>query len=74
MALVFTLYTDKALQDPVRTTIVRPDGTLRIIPIPAPKAYGDPAFTYYLKETTIPDTYESDDMVYVVTVEKKRRQ
>ncbi len=67
---VFTLYTDKALQDPVRTTIVQPDGTLRIIPIPAPKTFGDPGFTYYLKETTIPDTYESDDMVYVVTVEK----
>ena len=67
---VFTLYTDKELQDPVRTSTVRPDGTLRILPIPAPKAYGDPAFTYYLKETKVPDTYESDDMVYVVTVEK----
>ncbi len=67
---VFTLYTDKTLQNPVLTSIMRPDGTLRINPIPAPKAFGDPAFTYYLKETTVPDTYESDNMIYIVTVAK----
>ncbi|WP_313184006.1 DUF7601 domain-containing protein [Lacrimispora sp.] len=67
---VFTLYTDKTLQNPVLTSILRPDGTLRINPIPAPKAFGDPAFTYYLKETTVPDTYESDNMIYIVTVAK----
>lgn len=67
---VFTLYTDKTLQNPVLTSIIRPDGTLRINPIAAPKAFGDPAFTYYLKETTVPDTYESDNMIYIVTVAK----
>ena len=67
---VFTLYTDKTLQNPVLTSIMRPDGTLRINPIPAPKAFDDPAFTYYLKETTVPDTYESDNMIYIVTVAK----
>jgi nitrogen fixation protein len=67
---VFTLYSDKTLQNPVITSVMRPDGTLRITPIPAPKAFGDPAFTYYLKETKVPDTYESDNMIYVVTVAK----
>lgn len=67
---VFTLYADKMLQTPLRTSIVRPDNTLRISAIPAPKAFGDPALTYYLKETMVPNTYESDNMVYLVTVTK----
>ena len=67
---VFTLYADKALTTPVRTSYALSDGTLRIIPIPAPKEYGDEALVYYLKETTIPAEYLSDDMVYTVTVTK----
>ena len=52
---VFTLYSDQALQNPIRVSSLRLDGTLRIVPIPAPKNLGDPEFTYYLKETTVPD-------------------
>ncbi|MEY8357209.1 DUF5979 domain-containing protein [Lachnospiraceae bacterium 54-53] len=67
---VFTLYSDQALQNPIRISSVRSDGTLRIVPIPAPQNSGDPEFTYYLKETTVPSGYESDNMVYTVTVKR----
>jgi hypothetical protein len=67
---VFTLYSDQALQNPVRVSSVRTDGALRIVPIPAPRNFGDPEFTYYLKETTVPTGYESDNMVYTVTVKR----
>lgn len=67
---VFTLYADEALTIPVRSSVVRPDGTLRISAIPAPKAAVDDSFTYYLKETTTPSGYKPDNRVYVVTVAK----
>lgn len=67
---VFTLYSDRELQNPVCNSSVRADGTLRIVPIPAPRNFGDPEFTYYLEETTVPPGYESDNMVYTVTVRK----
>jgi len=67
---VFTLYSDQELQNPIRISSVRSDGTLRIVPIPAPQNSGAPELTYYLKETTVPSGYESDNMVYTVTVKK----
>ena len=67
---VFTLYSDQTLLKPVGISSVRLDGTLRIVPIPAPKNSEDPEFIYYLKETTVPTGYESDNMVYTVTVKR----